>query len=582
MGVQRLGLKVSGNCADSRHDERFNAPLRNFFGNDVLTLLYLNQDPPHRLVSLREDLLIASNQKTKKGARAGAALRIGRILAGQAPGELTGVGGDGNLAADWFRLAASLNSVSAAFWLGAEAAERSKLEVLYDAPSVLPRLQPMHDTLSGPSAGRELHAPESAAQWWYRGVRLALRHIQQDFACWELDEFTDANRCIINWLVLWPAVPRHASSDLRRQERLAALRTWVWPLWKRLAHVYEERGYSRMALSESPSIQEQQQAVWLMLQDGEEADHCHVLRGQERRTLTADKNSIVVIPGEIAPTTDKFDSEALALYQPLRRAIPLVTLPDMARLIEIRAELLAIFPWASAVVAEVMDDLMVRRSYGARTLGMRPTLLVGGPGVGKTHFAYRFAELLGLPNTVIALAGMSDAKMFKGQTRGWASARASRVVEFVRQNRIGNPLFIIDEVDKVGVRVGDGGHPHDAMLDLLEPGNATRYSDIYLLAECNLSKCLYIGTANSLTGLSDQFLSRWRLIHFPAPGPEHSDMLVRSCVLNLEREWGLPIGTLDLSSMNVNKLSGLGAREIMQALPALLADQLREVPRQLQ
>src|SRR3546814_16049788 len=87
---------------------------------------------------------------------------------------------------------------------------------------------------------------------------------------------------------------------------------------------------------------------------------------------------------------------------------------------------------------------------------------------------------------------MSDVKVLKGVTRGWASNRPSRMVEFIEQTKVANPLFVLDEIDKAGQGYGNGGDPQEALLDLLEPGHARRYQDIYLMTECDLSHCLYI------------------------------------------------------------------------------------------
>src|SRR3546814_4560785 len=73
-----------------------------------------------------------------------------------------------------------------------------------------------------------------------------------------------------------------------------------------------------------------------------------------------------------------------------------------------------------------MSDLLARRRHGVIRLGLAPVVLVGPPGTGKTRFAQRLSDLLGTPNTVINLAGMSDVKVLKGVTRGWASNRPSR------------------------------------------------------------------------------------------------------------------------------------------------------------
>lgn len=102
---------------------------------------------------------------------------------------------------------------------------------------------------------------------------------------------------------------------------------------------------------------------------------------------------------------------------------------------------------------------------------------------------------------------MSDAKLIKGSTRGWGGARRSKIVELIQQTASTTPLFVRDEIDKLG-RSGLSEDQQAALLDLLEPGNARRYMDIFLMTEYDLSHCMYFATANSLQGISRPLLNR--------------------------------------------------------------------------
>src|SRR3546814_20653398 len=109
------------------------------------------------------------------------------------------------------------------------------------------------------------------------------------------------------------------------------------------------------------------------------------------------------------------------------------------------------------------------------------------------------------------------------------------MLEFIQQTRVANPLFIMDEVDKVNPRgSNNGGCAHDALLDLLEYGNAKRYTDVFLMTECNISHCLYILTRNSVRAFHEPLKSRVRTVFFLAPGPDHS--LVHAKTLNNDGE----------------------------------------------
>src|SRR5699024_6045998 len=205
-------------------------------------------------------------------------------------------------------------------------------------------------------------------------------------------------------------------------------------------------------------------------------------------------------------------------------------------------------------------------------LGITPVLLAGTPGTGKTRFAQRLSELLDTPNTVINLAGMSDVKLLKGVTRGWSSNRPSRMVEFIMQTGIPNPMFILDEIDKAGAASLNGGDPQEALLDLLEPGNARRYQDIYLMAECDLSHCLYVATCNSLQAIPDALISRLSPVLLPAPGPEHADVIMNGILRDIEATWDLPPSTLTLPALEAKQLRGLSPREMRRAVMTLLGD----------
>ncbi len=138
------------------------------------------------------------------------------------------------------------------------------------------------------------------------------------------------------------------------------------------------------------------------------------------------------------------------------------------------------------------------------------------------------------------------------------------------QTKTANPFFILDEVDKTGCYGGHGGDPQEALLDLLEPGNAARYSDVYLMTECDLSHCMYIGTSNSLERLPEALLSRLRIVYFPEPGPEHSNVIVAGMVSDLERAWRLPEGTISLGNREKACLVGLPPRQMRHALVDML------------
>src|SRR5690606_24226710 len=102
--------------------------------------------------------------------------------------------------------------------------------------------------------------------------------------------------------------------------------------------------------------------------------------------------------------------------------------------------------------------------------------------------------------------------------------------------------------------------------------NAARYSDVYLMTECDLSHCMYIATSNSLERLPDALLSRLRIVYFPEPGPEHSAVIVKGMVRDLEQAWRLPEGTISLCESLKSQLEGLPLRQMRMALVDMLGN----------
>src|SRR5690606_31016021 len=87
---------------------------------------------------------------------------------------------------------------------------------------------------------------------------------------------------------------------------------------------------------------------------------------------------------------------------------------------------------------------------------------------------------------------------------------------------------------------------------------------------CDVSHCLYIATANSLSTIREPVRSRLRLIHFPSPGPEHTDTIIGGMLADIERSWRLPAGTLELSTRERARLHGVAPRQMHHAMIDML------------
>jgi ATPase family associated with various cellular activities (AAA) len=139
---------------------------------------------------------------------------------------------------------------------------------------------------------------------------------------------------------------------------------------------------------------------------------------------------------------------------------------------EIAATLFAEMPWMQAVVNELWLDMRHHVVVHGKGLKIRPTLLEGGAGLGKTHLVRRLADLCRLPTVHIDGGSSSEGFPVAGLSRGWSGAECGKPLKTMLAKSVGNPLVIVDEVDKAGVghsKNGSSTSLHSALLGLLEP-----------------------------------------------------------------------------------------------------------------
>lgn len=547
------------------------APFENFFGDSLLLLVFHSKDVlPADLDTVRDHLRTVVSASSTEAEKAMASLKIGRFVRGSCP---TGGTRSDQRASPWFKLAIKYECIEGAIECANDCLTAKSLKIEESgADGLVPLL------LQSEGENRPLtdEVPKGACQAWESGLRIALRRSGDSFAGWDGESYRAALECCRNYFSFLPDSSSASQRGKALANRKAALR-WGVPLWNQLIEKACES--DRGLRMEREDLVECQRAV--LLTTGSEATvGSRRLEREQTDKVPSGSEFVVVIKGVIPASSDRDDAAILKLYQSLRRPVKLQALPDLRMLNDVRERLCMEFPWAMDAVEATMAEIFARKMHGSRRLGMQPVLLVGAPGTGKTRFAQRLSDLLGTPNTLINMSGMTDVKVLKGVTRGWSSNRPSRIVEFIQQHAVANPLFILDEVDKaLGYSGGNGGDPQDALLDLLEPGNAKRYSDIYLMCECDVSHAMYVLTANSLEKLSEPLKSRLRIVYFPSPGPEHSGVIVKGIVRDLENAWNVPADTITLEPSESAILEGLSPREVRRAILEFLGKSDRHAPR---
>jgi hypothetical protein len=248
------------------------------------------------------------------------------------------------------------------------------------------------------------------------------------------------------------------------------------------------------------------------------------------------------------------------------KAMPLVPVPDLTLA---RTMLQAEFPYATNVVDQILFDLAPRKH-----VWVRPTILVGSPGSGKSRFARRLLNVLSVPHDVVPCGGISDGA-FAGTARRWSTGEPSLPVALITRYRIAGPGAVLDEIEKVGSS-RHNGQAHDALLAFLERETACRFHDPYVQAPCDLSHVTWLMTANSLGGLSSPLRDRCKVIDFPEPKGEHLPFLVRQITLDILAEQGLDsrwADALDIVEMRViaKAWTGGSLRKLRRMIELILA-----------
>ncbi|MAQ38155.1 MULTISPECIES: AAA family ATPase [Thioclava] len=259
----------------------------------------------------------------------------------------------------------------------------------------------------------------------------------------------------------------------------------------------------------------------------------------------------------------------------LQNGVQLIQLESEHRVDEIAAALHEEMPWMSSATEFAWYAMRESMRKGAPALRLPPLLLDGPPGIGKSHWARRLAELIGTPTELIDASNEPAGFAVAGSQRGWSTAHPGRPVELILHQRVGNPVIVIDEVDKCGDVRSSRGFSFalsNALLPLLDPLSARTWSCPFFRVRFDMRWISWILTSNDRLAVPAPLQSRCRVVYIPPLAGAHLAYFAR-------REGaarGLPADTVDaLTDMLRGAERGWDLRAVIKLIDTLVAHENR-------
>lgn len=216
-----------------------------------------------------------------------------------------------------------------------------------------------------------------------------------------------------------------------------------------------------------------------------------------------------------------------------------------------------------AVLDDVKRQLALCEGSGD-ALEITPMLLLGPPGVGKTHFAREVSQLLGTGLGFISMSSLTAGWVLSGASSQWKGARPGKVFETLVDGAYANPVMVVDEIDKAR-----GEHAYDplgALYSLLEHDTAHHFTDEFAEVAIDASQVIWVATANDERAIPEPILNRMNVYAVPAPDRDAARTIARRLYHSLRsaHDWGRRFEP-DPSDAVLDRMSDLAPREMRRA-----------------